>query len=44
MNSFNEKEKKLNTALNNLKNLDLSNPDMKNDIESQTGLIQGKKL
>ena len=34
MNSFNEKEKKLNNALDKLKNLDLSNPDMQNNIEN----------
>jgi len=28
MNSFNEKEKKLNNALDKLKKLDLGNPDM----------------
>ena len=34
MNSINEKEKKLNTALAGLKNLDLSNPDLQNNIEN----------
>ena len=34
MNSINEKEKKLNLALDELKNLDLSNPDLKNNIEN----------
>ena len=34
MNSINEKEKKLNNALEELKNLDLSNPDLKNNIEN----------
>ena len=34
MNSFHEKEKKLNNALNKLKNLELSNPDMQNNVES----------
>jgi 5-formyltetrahydrofolate cyclo-ligase len=34
MNSINEKEKKLNIALAELKNLDLSNPDLKNNIEN----------
>jgi chromosome segregation ATPase len=34
MNSFYEKEKKLNKALDKLKNLDFSNPDMQNNIES----------
>ena len=32
MNSINEKEKKLNTALDELKNLDLSNPNLRNNI------------
>ena len=34
MNSINEKEKKLNTALDKLKNLDLSNPNLRNNIEN----------
>ena len=34
MNFINEKEKKLNTALAKLKNLDLSNPDLQNNIEN----------
>ena len=34
MNSINEKEKKINTALDELKNLDLSNPDLQNNIEN----------
>ena len=34
MNSINEKEKKLNLALDELKNLDLTNPDLRNDIEN----------
>ena len=34
MNSFHEKEKKLNNALNKLKNLELSNPGMQNNVES----------
>ena len=34
MNSINEKEKKLNNALEELKNLDLSNPDLKSNIEN----------
>ena len=34
MNSMNEKEKKLNIALVKLKNLDLSNPDLQNNIEN----------
>ena len=34
MNSINEKEKKLNNALDELKNLDLSNPDLQNNIEN----------
>ena len=34
MNSINEKEKKLNTALDELKNLDLSNPNLRNNIEN----------
>ena len=34
MNSFNEKEKKLNNTLDKLKKLDLSNPDMQNNIEN----------
>ena len=34
MNSINEKEKKLNNALDKLKNLDLSNPDLQNNIEN----------
>ena len=36
MNSINEKEKKLNNALDKLKNLDLSNPDLQNNIENLT--------
>ena len=32
MNSINEKEKKLNLALEELKNLDLNNPDLRNSI------------
>jgi|TARA_B100001093_G_scaffold460513_1_gene474367 5-formyltetrahydrofolate cyclo-ligase len=34
MNSINEKEKKLNIALEELKNLDLTNPDLQNNIEN----------
>ncbi len=34
MNSINEKEKKLNLALEELKNLDLTNPVLKNNIEN----------
>ena len=34
MNSINEKEKKLNLALEELKNLDLTNPDLRNNIEN----------
>ena len=34
MNSINEKEKKLNNALDKLKNLDLGNSDMQNNIEN----------
>ena len=34
MNSINEKEKKLNLALEELKNLNLTNPDLKNNIEN----------
>ena len=34
MNSMIEKEKKLNEALSKLKNLDLSNPDLKNNINN----------
>ena len=34
MNSIIEKEKKLSEALLELKNLDLSNPDLKNNIEN----------
>ena len=34
MNSINEKEKKLNLALEELKNLDLTNPDLKNNIQN----------
>ena len=34
MNSINEKEKKLNEALLELKNLDLSSPDLKNNIDN----------
>ena len=34
MNSINEKEKKLNIALDKLKNLDLSNPDLQNNVEN----------
>ena len=31
---FYERKKKLNNTLNKLKNLDLSNPDLKNNIEN----------
>tara|TARA_B100001109_G_scaffold157085_1_gene127818 strand:- start:615 stop:938 length:324 start_codon:yes stop_codon:yes gene_type:complete len=34
MNSINEKEKKLKNVLEELKNLDLSNPDLQNNIEN----------
>ena len=34
MNSINEKEKKLNNALDKLKNIDLSNPDLQNNIKT----------
>ena len=34
MNSINEKEKKLIDALTKLKNLDLDNPDLQNNIEN----------
>jgi len=34
MNYINEKEKKLNIALEELKNLDLSNPDLQKNIEN----------
>ena len=34
MNSFNEKEKKWNNALDKLKNLDFGNPEMQNNIEN----------
>ena len=34
MNSINEKEKKLNLALEKLKNLDLTNPVLENNIEN----------
>ena len=34
MNSINEKEKKLNIALKELKNLDLGNLDLQNNIEN----------
>ena len=34
MNSIIEKEKKLNEALLELKNLDLSSPDLKNNIDN----------
>ena len=34
MNSINEKEKKLNIALEELKNLDLANPNLQNNIEN----------
>jgi len=34
MNSIIEKEKKLNDAISKLKNLDLSNPDLQNNIEN----------
>ena len=34
MNSINEKEKKLNIALEELKNLDLTNPDLQKNIEN----------
>ena len=33
MNSINEKEKKLNDALEELKNLDLTNPELQNNVE-----------
>ena len=36
MNSFNEKEKKLNFALDELKKLKLRNPDIKSNIENLT--------
>ena len=47
MNSINEKEKKLNTALDELKNLDLSNPNLRNNIEnlnSQKTQLEIEKL
>ena len=34
MNSINEKEKKLNIALDELKNLDLANPELQKNIEN----------
>ena len=34
MNSITEKEKKLSSALTELKNLNLKNPDLQSDIES----------
>ena len=34
MNSINEKEKKLNIALEELKNLDLTNPELRKNIEN----------
>jgi len=34
MNSINEKEKKLNIALEELKNLDLTNPELQKNIEN----------
>ena len=34
MNSINEKEKKLNSVLDELNNLDLSNPKLQNNIEN----------
>ena len=34
MNSINEKEKKLNIALEELKNLDLSNPELQKNLEN----------
>ena len=34
MNSINEKEKKLNIALEELQNLDLTNPDLQNNIKN----------
>ena len=36
MNSVNEKEKKLSLALTKLKNLNLENPDIKNNLENLT--------
>ena len=36
MNSINEKEKKLNIALEELKNLDLTNPELQKNIENLT--------
>tara|TARA_Y100001935_G_C17196990_1_gene453032 strand:- start:638 stop:961 length:324 start_codon:yes stop_codon:yes gene_type:complete len=33
MNSINEKEKKLNDALEELKNIDLTNPELQNNVE-----------
>ena len=35
MNSINEKEKKLNIALEELKNLDLTNPELQKNIENK---------
>ena len=34
MNSIYEKEKKLNSALDQLKNLDFSNPDLQNNVDN----------
>ncbi len=36
MNSINDKEKKLNSVLVELKNLDLTNPELQNNIENLT--------
>ena len=36
MNSINEKEKKLISVLDKLKNLDLTNPELQNNIENLT--------
>tara|TARA_B100000579_G_C22125911_1_gene529696 strand:- start:162 stop:485 length:324 start_codon:yes stop_codon:yes gene_type:complete len=47
MNSINEKEKKLNLALEELKNLDLTNPDLRNNIEnlsSQKNQLEIEKI
>ena len=43
MNSIIEKEKKLNEAISELKNLDLSNPDLKNNLAKKLEEIKNKE-
>ena len=42
MNSINEKEKKLNIALEELKNLDLTNPELQKNIENLSEDLKSK--